>query len=405
MSTPEAQRFLEQLRAATEATLGPLRLPSDPAFWKKRVDEVIRENPPPEEHMIPALRAKVEQYFARARKNPEAAVSEVLAERMDEIERIAASQVKIDDVAFTPARPAVGLLRTGQLNAASMRVPGTSDAYLVLFEDQMISFTQRLGRAIAWAIDQGPNDANGRYMFDWSESSTAKRLKAHPEVAEHFTSLVVDYAVTGMVGALDVETAPARAQLASRLSNALQYFVLGHEYAHIMLRHVDVSPTRKAVLPAAEAEVLMHSWRDEIQADQTGLALALSAGSVYGAHPFPQTVMGACLFFEALEVMDRAVALLQTGDEDSRQLGSHPPAVARKAALRSMIKQMPDSSRRNVEVKQTALDVTEILEGIISLLWGRTRPILLEMRRRGVQAAHTWRTIPKETGDPGGRLR
>ncbi len=48
---------------------------------------------------------------------------------------------------------------------------------------------------------------------------------------------------------------------------------------------------------------------------------------------------------------------------------------------------------------ETALALAEVQGEIIRLLSERTRPILLELRRRGVPAAHTWRTIPKETGN------
>lgn len=107
--------------------------------------------------------------------------------------------------------------------------------------------------------------------------------------------------------------------------------------------------------------------------------------------------MGIGLFFDALDVMDRAVALLQTGDENARQLGSHPPSDLRKQRLRNSLPQVCDpASAKSV---QDALFVAEIQGEIIHLLWERTRPILQDLRRRGVSAAHTWRTIPKETGD------
>lgn len=104
--------------------------------------------------------------------------------------------------------------------------------------------------------------------------------------------------------------------------------------------------------------------------------------------------MGICLFFDAPELMDRAVALLQTGDENARQLGSHPPSELRKRRLRKSMSEMYGDIPERVE---NALLLTGIQTGIIDLLWERTRPILQDRRRRGIPAAHIWRTIPKET--------
>ncbi|MFF6954695.1 hypothetical protein ACFZAD_39605 [Streptomyces iakyrus] len=105
--------------------------------------------------------------------------------------------------------------------------------------------------------------------------------------------------------------------------------------------------------------------------------------------------LGISLFFDALDVMDRAVALLQTGDEHARQLGSHPPSDMRRQRLRAFLPTMADDERT-----QSALALADIQGEIIRTLWERTRPKVLNLHRRGVPAAHTWRTIPKETRDP-----
>jgi hypothetical protein len=109
--------------------------------------------------------------------------------------------------------------------------------------------------------------------------------------------------------------------------------------------------------------------------------------------------LGIGLFFDALDVMDRAVALLETGDENARQLGSHPPSDLRKQRLRDFLPQLGGGNPANAERVRATLVLEEVQGEIIRLLWERTRPILLDLRRRGVSAARTWRTIPKETGD------
>jgi hypothetical protein len=98
--------------------------------------------------------------------------------------------------------------------------------------------------------------------------------------------------------------------------------------------------------------------------------------------------------------MDRPVALLQTGDESARQLGSHPPSDLRKQRLCGFLPALGGSEPANAGRVQAALLLAEIQTEIVRMLWERTRPILLDLRRSGVPAAHTWRTIPKETMEP-----
>ena len=69
---------------------------------------------------------------------------------------------------------------------------------------------------------------------------------------------------------------------------------------------------------------------------------------------------GIGLFFDALDVMDRAVALLETGDETARQLGSHPPSGRRKQLLCDFLPALGGGESADAERVTTALLVAEI---------------------------------------------
>lgn len=70
----------------------------------------------------------------------------------------------------------------------------------------------------------------------------------------------------------------------------------------------------------------------------------------------------------------------------------------RKGRLRYFLPRLTGDDPAGAERLRSALTPAEDVEQIIGLLWDRTRPQLLDLRRRGVPAARTWRTIPKETG-------
>jgi hypothetical protein len=238
--------------------------------------------------------------------------------------------------------------------------------------------------------------------FKMDVRDVTERIEALPEIADLFWEIVVTYAITGRISRRRRFRRnllpPDHARLADSLCTSLMYFVLGHEYAHIRHRHLEKTASRKGVLPVAEAEALVYSWQQELDADFDGTLLSLyTYGRTAGLE---MALLGVFLFFDAVDVMDRAVALLQTGDENARQLGSHPRSSVRKWNVRGCLMKLAEAAPGPFSERvRTAFELEESWEEIIRLLWERTRPILLELHRRGVPAAHTWRTIPKETGD------
>jgi len=395
-----AQRFLDELRVLNDAALG--RLPAvgevREAACREAVNRLLAYSLIPEQGQDPQIRKLATQIVDRGVKSVDNMFSEMFSELQDNIEKTAGA--RIEGLDLGSRRPFIGHLRTGQLNAVSMSVPGRSGAYLVLIEDQMPLFSSKLSKALAWAIPEGPADANGMRNFKFSLPAVTERVEADPEIAARFAEIVVSYAVMGTVNQVgDHLVPPGYSNLAGLLCTSLDYFVLGHEYAHILLGHLETGATRRGVLPAAEAEALVCSWQEELAADWLGSVLSINANIEHEHVDMDFGFLAISLFFDALDVMDRAVALLQTGDENARQLGSHPPSELRKQRLRDFLPALGGSKPANAGRVETALLLAEVQAEIIRMLWERTRPILLDLRRSGVPAAHTWRTIPKETDD------
>lgn len=295
----------------------------------------------------------------------------------------------------------IGVLPSGQLNAVSMLAPGRVPGYLVVFEDQMPSFAYQFCKLMTWALPRGEDAGNGQVTLQMSPELVAGRIAEEPRIAEWFTNLVVAYARTGQVaGTPGNETAmpPGYFKMAGRLASALEHFIVGHEHAHILMGHLEKAGTRKGVLPVADVETLAYSWQQELDADMLGAAFAINAGIQYDEGTMTDGFWGITIFFDAMEVMDRAVALLQTGDEQARQLGSHPPSYLRKQRLREFLPKMGGDDAAGQAQVSTALGVTGVQEKITDLLWERARPRLEQLRKAGVAPAPIWRSIPKEAG-------
>lgn len=400
----EAQRLLDQLRTQTNTALAQTSDGLPPEMVNELVNNVLRELSD-RDARDPHVRAGLERIGALAMEgNLDTIFSELLAEMQDDIEKTAAQSIK--EGLDVGRRPLVGFLTTGQINAVSMRVPGHSDGYLVLYEDQMQHLAHEFSHVLAWAIPHdGPADLNDKIGFKFNVRDITARIESVPDIANWFASVITFYTVKGELGMgglrfLFKPMPPGYGNLASQLEGSLNYFVLGHEYAHVLLGHLDTAASRAGVLPVTEAEALVYSWQQELTADLLGGLLGLQASVNHGKNHAGIAFMAINLFFDALDVMDRAVSLLQTGDEEALQLGSHPPSYLRKQRLRESLSKMaemqPDFFGNWMQIP---FKLGEVQEEIIRLLWDRTRPILLDLRRQGIQAAHTWRVIPKETGD------
>lgn len=391
-----AQRFLDQLRAQTHASLGVSVAPIDSACWDYVTAQMLR--------MLDAKKPTDPQVLALMQcEDPDKMVDNIstamLIETQDKIEKAAAALVT--GVDLKARRPFIGHLQTGQLNAVSMRVPGRSGAHLVLFEDQMTLFAWWISAVAALSVPRRPPDVYGTVTLGITAREVTKQIKAHPEIVKYFADIVTTYAVTGRLDSLMFPWLHQQAtySLFEMLISSINYFVLGHENAHILRGHLDTTAARKGVLPVPDAEALVYSWQQELDADWHGMTLALYARHQFDGYGPGIGFFGIGLYFDALDLMDRAVALLQTGDENARQLGSHPPSGLRKQRLRDFLPHLladQDPATAN-DMRKAIAVADEVQPEIIRLLWKRTRPILQELRRRGVPAASTWRTIPRET--------
>ncbi|GAA0492822.1 hypothetical protein Ade02nite_69590 [Paractinoplanes deccanensis] len=385
----DARWFLDQLRTATALKLGTAPAgTADPQLVRSLRDRLLRES------ISPAQRTDPEMIDAFARHSErmttttqDDSFSEMFTQMLTVLERTVAEQNP--EVDLVPLRPLVGHLQTGHLNAVTMRVPVTS-AHLVLVEDQMPLFANKLSKAFAWAVPR-EKESDGLHHFQFGADPVRARLDADPAIAERFGEIVLHYAVYGALGNTAHHLLPnGWFNFASLLRDGLEYFVLGHEYAHVLCNHLDGAESRRGVLPVEEVEAIAWSWRQELDADLLGTMMAINAMRAEGVDT-TTAFMGVSLFFDTMDVLDRAVSLLLTGSEQSHQVGSHPPSALRKEHLAQQLAKGP---------LRDVLGVGEIVGEVVESLWQRARPQVLAMHRRGARPAPMWHTIAKETGRP-----
>lgn len=300
--------------------------------------------------------------------------------------------------ALLPAeRPVLGTLRTGQVNAMTIKVPGTNE-FVVALDNQLFIFANLICKIIVPALRTTAGD------FDFDYERLERRIVENQEISELFVELVLGFAQQGRVAMRRPYVVdPNQAEVAGYLERSMELFIIGHEYGHVVNGDLnDSSEHVRRAVASHDVETLDYSWRQEFKADQHGLTVSIlsivpsdteaarrQAGSLVFASG------GGDLFFTAIDIMDRATSLLRTGDETRLTIGSHPPAAQRRTAHREHLKILMRQFGVPDEHVEPLLRFSKCLERTAEHLWDQARPLIAQAHESGVRPAADWQQITR----------
>jgi hypothetical protein len=304
----------------------------------------------------------------------------IMAQLADEIEA-AAARTNLPIV----SKPVLGTLPLGEFNAKTVLIPDATE-HLVIFQGGLFNFALLLSKAIARAIPFKTEDDESTTFF-FTDDAMRERIEGDSSVAGRFAEVVVAYATTGDPGiAPQYWLEPVYNQLAAAFRQSMELFLLGHEYGHVVAGHLSQQTPSAALISDPDVNAFQFSWNQEYEADRYGVVLSMNAMTNH--EPQSNAALsysGSDLLFSAMDVMDRAISLLNYGDEGFRKLGSHPPSFDRRSKLRTLILE-----RESKEESASIIHFAECNELVVETLWQRTRPILIDFRKRGKRAADIW---------------
>jgi len=387
MTQLQAQQFLEQLQIATyrQWQLPPPKMPDELAIdGIKRFVAIQYPDQSPEEA------ARTLEYFKSDLDKGKELIPTPYEDPTWYRTMLELSQ-KIEQAAEEagmpiPHRPVLGTLPTGQINAMTIRVPGSND-FLILFEWQLFLFALLLSKAVCRALPFAKDDKG--LSFSTNMKDVQQRVDADPSVVGRFAEVVIAYAVTGLPSRAPQYFAEAEYNvLANQLLNSVELFAMGHEYGHVISGHLsgETNGTTPQISGAEDAEELDYSWMQEHEADLVGASLMMRSLSSEWDAAF--SYWGADFFFSAIDIMDRAVSVLKGQMETPSKLSSHPPSEYRRELLREMLPRMIGDSHA-----ASALQMSEAVHNISELLWERTAPRIVELYNRGVRPAPWWEFV------------
>lgn len=225
--------------------------------------------------------------------------------------------------------PALGTLSTWQLNAKAFPVPSTN-GYIIAFDSGLFSFTAGWAGVLAGCLS--PVEDGG--------------------LLDRFVDLCFCQVLLGTAAFLDQRPVmnPALTALGERFAPVFEAFLLGHEYAHVVLGHQPVDLN----LPEGSHAEQGFNPTEELDADALGFKVVL--------HAFPDPVLvysSVAGFFCALHLMERGYELRGMPADDS-----HPQARERRAALLKLASEL--LSR---EALAQALPIVDRIEECTLRMW------------------------------------
>jgi hypothetical protein len=290
-------------------------------------------------------------------------------------------------------RPVIGTLPTGQVNAMAIRVPGT-DEHVIVFESQIFTFCLLFSKAVTLALPFHGLQ-NDQFSMSTEMSEILDRINNTPEIVRRFYEVVAAYTVDGLPSQAPPYIPPEPwGSVAALFRDLMELFIMTHEFSHVLLEHTGRGKRSASLLGGNEAEVLEWSQQQEVEADALGILLLMGSPTV--ELDAAMRFVGVSLFFGAMTVVERAVTLLQFGEERQLISTTHP---ANRERLR-MASQAAQACRIVSEQDHRAiLQLADAVEGIIETLWERTAPHIIALRERGVRPHRIW------TGNSGGDAR
>lgn len=117
---------------------------------------------------------------------------------------------------------------------------------------------------------------------------------------------------------------PIQLEFSTFLRDFGEFFIIAHEYSHLLLKHLETSPSMKLKLfnNKFEVDLSVNSWKTELEADILGTAFALKYGTYQQQFHPVLSFLGVDFAFLCIDIIENALEV-EVGK-------THPPALVRR---------------------------------------------------------------------------
>lgn len=369
MNESSRYSFLEQLQGAFYAQLGevPLaagderRISIERDFGERMEHALAKEEEVHGKEHADALRDELNRQFKDVPTKYENPITYKIINRL--FDRINAAAIEHNVTSGEP--PIFGTLPSGRVNAMALSPTNDSQNCIVLFETEFFAYVNLFSKVLAQGIPL--KDGTFSFQSDDIKAHLSNESDALNRLRELVTALLLDGRPRN---APQYFLLAPRSTIAGIFLDAVELFVMGHEYAHVALGHLTKARSMTPPVQAPEVfEILPESWQAEYEADALGAMLAIRASAQYGSDT-TFAALAPIVFFECIKLVTHCASVIATGDSLSAWPISqtHPPPDMRwKSIETNVIDKLPaevqpkglvDSVRQILDILRMQLTTT-----------------------------------------------
>ena len=301
---------------------------------------------------------------------------------------------KEDSFQQVKERVIIGTLPTGEINARAILTPNKNH-YLIIFDSEIFNFANLLSKSIAYAMK--PELAMGMMVLSMNIPDIEERLAEDESVLRRFSEPIISFILTGRVLTAPYILKHPFSMMAKKLLDSMELFVMGHEYSHMILGHLNENNLCASALPSLQKNTEFHkSWIQEFEADIKGVQIMSAACQSQGYH-FLESFLGVDFFFICSMLLERGINVLKTGEDelwkfDETEFSStHPPILFRLNYIHQALKNKFDA-----KIYEGIMNMNRNIIGVVETLWEiALLPRLKELHKQGVKPNMIWEELQK----------
>jgi tetratricopeptide (TPR) repeat protein len=263
--------------------------------------------------------------------------------------------------------PTIAALPVGFLNARVLKVPNTNEP-LIILNDEVFRFPFGICMTVSQAINFRADDQHKLHVLTDADQ-IAKNIDAHPEIVRTFEFNILNYLhraphVLNEPLSYETDADYVRSRLVLDLAEAIEDFVLAHEYSHVILGHSFYGERSEDFVGPTSGTVSVHqkvySWRQEFEADAMGFVImdailkhdAVERSGDWRADPFyPLYLSAPSFFFMSMGLLEQDESILETGKEPPEP--SQEDKMAALQAADGMFGHARGAAENNIQVGTT----------------------------------------------------
>jgi hypothetical protein len=379
-SPPDFLSWLQQVAAEHPSAFGS---------WRSRVASESLRNPEAFEARLESWMDDMRNSFidaeAKRREDTERSLSDYAKRLLNEqfpdnvgnrayhltlVDLVADAKEAINRLGYeVPKDVAFGVLPTGQVNGRACAVP--AGGLIVAIDDGLFNFAYSLAKAIATLCEVTVTEnADGVLDVDvsWIDNDIARSLENNEDANRRWLEIL--FATFILAHPNQVPMRPLlgdRAYLSTVLTTAVEFFVVAHEFGHLILGHYERNHmTSKQMLPGGvEVDEFETARAEELEADRIGLELLRDYHKSLGLS-LDNTRWAVWFWAGCLNVME----LMYGGPSRT-----HPSAGERGTRLLELLAREDGST---IDTPSLGLDIYNVMGG----LWSHNQQRFVEWVRR-----------------------